>query len=83
LEVDEAMILRWLSYESNLKDINESDGLFTVEQIKNDTSLYINRSIELSLATFSNFVDFFEVKKRPIVLGSDHSKPLKKVIISK
>lgn len=78
LEVDEAMILRWLGYESNLKDINESNGKFSVEQIQKETSVHIDRSLELSLGSFSKFVDLFAMKNRPLALGSDHSKPLKK-----
>lgn len=72
LEVDEAMISRWLSYESNLKDINESKGEFSVLKIKTDTSQYVQRSIDLSLQTFSKFVDLFPMKTRPILLGSGH-----------
>jgi GMP synthase (glutamine-hydrolysing) len=83
LEVDEAMILRWLSYDSNLEDIKNSNGLFTVENIKEDTSKYLSRSIELSQNTFDSFVNMFNLGPRIIALGSDHSKPLKKSNIRK
>ncbi len=78
LEVDEAMILRWLENEANQKMIRESGDEFSIDKIKGDTNLYLNRSLELSGETFSKFVDLFPMKKRPVVLGSDHSKPLKK-----
>ncbi len=80
LEVDEAMILRWLSYEANLKDIENSQGQFSVPEIKLHTSQNINRSVELSCTTFSNFINLFAEKKPSILLGSDHSKPLKKTL---
>jgi GMP synthase (glutamine-hydrolysing) len=80
LEVDEPMILRWLANESNIRDIEASNGEFTIEKIKSETALNIQRSMHLSLETFSKFVDLFPIKKRPVVLGTDHAKPLKKTI---
>jgi hypothetical protein len=34
--------------------------------------------MELSVRTFAKFVELFALKERPLVLGSEHSKPLKK-----
>lgn len=79
LEVDQASILRWLSYDSILNEINLSNGELSVEQIKNDTQLYIDRSIELSRMTFDNFVNQFDLVNKSTIIGSDHSKPLKKI----
>ena len=81
LEVDEAMIYRWLEQESNIRDIESFGGEFTIEKIKSETALNIHRSMQLSLQTFSKFVDLFPMKKRPIVLGTDHAKPLKKSLL--
>ncbi len=78
LEVDQAMILRWLSDANNLKCILDSEGRFSIDQIKHDTELYLARSLDLSLQTFARFVDLFPMKKRPIILGSDHATPLKR-----
>jgi GMP synthase (glutamine-hydrolysing) len=83
LEVDQDMINRWLTDEKNLKCILESDGLFTIDQIKHDTELYLARSLELSLQTFSHFVDLFPMKKRLTVLSSDHAMPSKKCKIQR
>lgn len=79
LEVDEAMIHRWLSYESNLRDIESMNGAVTVDQINVDTSKYIQHSIDLSLQTFTKFVDLFGLPKRPIALGSGHGSPKKSI----
>jgi GMP synthase (glutamine-hydrolysing) len=71
LEVDEAMIYRWLENKKNQEEINESNGKFSVEQIKLETQQYLSQSINLSRQTFSKFIDIFELKERPILLGSD------------
>lgn len=81
LEVDEAMISRWLSYEKNLLDIQKSQGFCSVESIKTETPKYIDRSVEISLKTFSRFVNLFDNKERPWALGTDHAKPLKKKLL--
>jgi GMP synthase (glutamine-hydrolysing) len=78
LEVDEASINRWLTYEAILDTINDSQGAFSIETIREETKLHVSRSVDLSLETFENFVNIFSTKKT-IVLGSDHSKPIKKI----
>jgi GMP synthase (glutamine-hydrolysing) len=83
LEVDEAMILRWLTYPSNIEEIENSNNQFSINQIKSETNTYIQNSIELSQKTFSKYIDLFGMKERSICLGSDHSRPIDKIKSSK
>jgi GMP synthase (glutamine-hydrolysing) len=71
LEVDQAMIHRWLDNKNNQEEIKNSNDKFSINQIQNETNLHISRSIELSQKTFSNFIDLFALKERSILLGSD------------
>lgn len=80
LEVDAPMIHRWMSYEANLQMINQSNGEFSLEKIITDTNTYIQRSVDLSLQTFSNFVELFP-KKEKFALKSEHGIPQKKLKI--
>lgn len=80
LEVDAPMISRWLSYETNLLEIQESKGQYCALNIKTETERYIDRSVKISLKTFSNFVNLFDKEDRPSALGTDHAKPLKKTL---
>jgi GMP synthase (glutamine-hydrolysing) len=82
LEVDEAMILRWLSYDFNLNEIKKSNGILTVDKIIQDTQTHIHRSVELSVQTFNHFVDLFAIKKKSIALQSDHATPTSKLTIT-
>ncbi len=77
LEVDTAMINRWLDNPLNQQAIIESEGKFSAEQIRSDTSLYIDRSMDLSRKTFGQFINHFALPPRPILLGSHHSKNFK------
>lgn len=70
LEVDEAMILRWLNNPRNQQDIESSRGKVSVEQMKTDTAKYLQNSLSLSGQTFEKFIDLFEMKDRPIILKS-------------
>ncbi len=76
LEVDEAMILRWLKIPQNQEDLRSCAPL-TEEDIIADTTKYIARSLELSEQTFSQFISLFKLPERKIVLGSDHGKARK------
>jgi GMP synthase (glutamine-hydrolysing) len=71
LEVDRAMIHRWLENKNNQQAINSSNGKFSIEQIRLETEEYITHSMDLSRKTFDNFIDLFALKKRSILLGSD------------
>lgn len=70
LEVDEAMILRWLNNPRNQQDIESSGGKVSAEQMKADTAKYLQNSLNLSQQTFQKFIDIFEMKERPIILKS-------------
>jgi len=78
LEVDKAMIERWLLHPQNLLDINNSNGLYTTEKIVEETHLYLPNSLDLSKKTFQEFLNLFSEKQRKFLLGSDHAMPDKK-----
>lgn len=71
LEVDRAMIHRWLDNKNNQQQIANSNGKFSIEQIRFETEQNISHSMDLSRKTFSNFIEFFSLKQRAILLGSD------------
>lgn len=77
LEVDQAMILRWLEHPANQKDIESLQGKISAEQIRAETEKRIQHSIELSQKTFSKFIDLFHLPERPELLGSGHGKSIK------
>lgn len=70
LEVDEAMISRWLNNPRNQQDIESSGEKVSAEQMKSDTVKYLQNSLNLSQQTFQKFINLFEMKERPIVLKS-------------
>ncbi|MDD4974564.1 MAG: gamma-glutamyl-gamma-aminobutyrate hydrolase family protein [Bacteriovorax sp.] len=71
LEVDQAMIHRWLDNKRNQHEIANSNGKFSVAQIRLETEQYISHSMDLSRQTFSRFIELFTLRERPILLGSD------------
>lgn len=70
LEVDEAMILRWLSSQQNQAQYFSQCQLFDEQKIKEETKLYLEHSTDISKTTFNKFADFFQLKTKPIRLGS-------------
>lgn len=70
LEVDAAMISRWLNNPRNQQDILASNGKVSAEQMQADTALYLQNSLNLSQQTFKKFIDLFSLKERPIILKS-------------
>lgn len=81
LEVDEAMIHRWLENPLNYQDIIKSEGRFTIEDIRKQTDIHIQHSKNLSHQTFNKFIEHFALKDRPLLLGTDHAQPLKKKLL--
>jgi GMP synthase (glutamine-hydrolysing) len=81
LEVDHAMIVRWIHRPENQKliaDLQAAGHLeITQDNLIADTDSHILRSLELSHASFSRFIDIFKLPERPVVLGSTHGKPKK------
>jgi GMP synthase (glutamine-hydrolysing) len=70
LEADQPMIRRWLAREENQKLMRESGGLFTPSRLEADTQSCIERSLQLSSATFSKFIELFGEIDRHVILGS-------------
>lgn len=70
LEVDAAMILRWLNNPKNQQDILQSNGKVSESQMRADTAVYLQNSLNLSQQTFNKFIDLFAMKERPIILKS-------------
>lgn len=70
LEVDEAMILRWLNNPKNQQDILQLNGKMSAGQMRAETALYLKNSLNLSQQTFKKFIDLFALKERPIILKS-------------
>ncbi len=63
LEVDEAMILRWLKVPENRREIASLHGDIVPEQIHLQTSRYIDRLHELSDRVFGEFIELFGLNK--------------------
>lgn len=77
LEVDKAMIHRWLKVSSNQTMIEAAGGKPTVETIESETVQHIQRSLDLSRMTFEKFISIFQLPDRPELLGSGHGKSRK------
>lgn len=71
LEVDHAMITRWLARTDNRKII-QTESTRDVESMERDTAQLISRNLELSQRTFSKFIEIFQLPERPVLLGSTH-----------
>jgi len=72
LEVDQAMVTRWLKAPANQK-LMESENI-TAETIETDTAKYMEHSLNLSQQTFGKFIDIFGLPERSTFLGSGHGK---------
>ena len=70
LEVDQAMIQRWLVAPTNLKELEELKGIIDPDQIRAETPSFINELMSLSDRTFGEFIDLFERKEKTHVLPS-------------
>lgn len=77
LEVDEPMIKRWLENPINQEEILNSNGKFDLQNIQQQTSLYIDHSLKLSRETFLNFINLFGLPQKSVRLGYEHGKPPK------
>ena len=65
LEVDDAMILRWLKVPENRDEISKLHGDVDPDHIHAETPQYIGRLHELSEQTFSEFITLFGLQKIP------------------
>ncbi len=70
LEVDKAMIQRWLKIADNIQMLKDSKGLYSAEQILEGTEAHIHRNLKLAGDTFQKFIEIFQLPDRPILLGS-------------
>ncbi len=70
LEVDEALIRRWLSTPAMRKEIEVLDGAVETEAVLAQTKRYIGRSMRLSRAVFSTFISRFFGWRRRLALPS-------------
>ncbi|MGE0762408.1 MAG: type 1 glutamine amidotransferase [Bdellovibrionales bacterium] len=75
LEVDQAMILRWLARKENQAMLPASDRHQLSELIRTDTERHITRSLDLSTAVFGKFIEMFQLPEKQIILGSTHGGP--------
>lgn len=74
LEVDKAMVLRWLKIADNIQMLADSKGMYSAEEIIAGTEKHIARNLELAEKTFAKFIEIFQLPERPLLLGTDHAK---------
>lgn len=70
LEVDEAMIHRWLRIAENRREIAALGGATTPEHIHRETPEYIGRLQQLSEHVFGEFISLFGMKNKFLQLPS-------------
>jgi GMP synthase (glutamine-hydrolysing) len=70
LEVDEAMINRWLRVSENRNEIASLVGTIDPDRIQMETPTYIQRLYQLSDRVFSELIKLFGVPKRFLMLPS-------------
>jgi GMP synthase (glutamine-hydrolysing) len=75
LEVDKAMVHRWLRIADNIQMLKDSKGLYSAEEILAGTEAHIARNLELAQNTFAKFIEIFQLPERPLLLGADHANP--------
>jgi GMP synthase (glutamine-hydrolysing) len=64
LEVDKLLIERWLTIPANQQVLQEEAGRIDPEVIRRQTSVLVSELEELSQATFSRWIDRFEIGAR-------------------
>lgn len=72
LEVDEAMIERWLHVHSNQADLMSLGGPAHTERIRAATGKHIRHQTQLGKRVFSRYIELFSTKRRRILLDSGH-----------
>lgn len=70
LEVDQAMVKRWLKVPENIKEMIESHGKFSADQINSETEQHIERALSLAEQTFLKFAALFGKFEKQELLGS-------------
>lgn len=74
LEADAPMIERWMNNPKAQQELFREQHC-SMDGIRTDTEKYIEHSKRLARNTFSEFIRLFNLKERPILLGSGHGKP--------
>ncbi len=64
LEVDQAMVKRWLKIPTNIEDMIRSHGKFDAGIINEDTETHIGRALELGEQTFLKFAELVGLPER-------------------
>lgn len=80
LEADAPMIERWMNNPRNQQELFREENC-SMDGIRSDTEKYIDHSKGLARQTFSEFIRLFNLKERPVLIGSGHGKPTSKKII--
>lgn len=70
LEVDEAMIHRWLRTPSMAREVESLGGPDLLQRIEHQTHRHIGRSIELGNEIFGEFIRTFQTPRRTTTLAS-------------
>lgn len=70
LEVDEALIERWLQVPRYQEELDQLGAETSPQKILQETQAYVERSKQLSRRTFGEFLQLFGVKKRFRCLSS-------------
>ena len=74
LEVDQAMIDRFLEVPENRADVEKFGGKAAVAQMERETALHLAHSLELSAKTFRKFIQLFGLGERSPLTRSGHGK---------
>jgi len=72
LEVDEAMILRWLHLPEHQQELGRLKEIVSKDKIRQETQTWIRNSQKLSKSIFSEFIRLFEHTEKKTVLRSGH-----------
>jgi GMP synthase (glutamine-hydrolysing) len=75
LEVDKAMVHRWLKVADNIQMLESSKGMYSTEEIIAGTERHLARNLALAQNTFAKFIEIFQLPERPKLLGSEHANP--------
>ena len=75
LEVDQAMMGRFLQNPESRQEVEAFGGKQAIARMEHDTKIHLQRSIELSSATFRKFIELFGVESRSQFTRSGHGRP--------
>jgi len=70
LEVDAALIERWLSTPVHVHELEQLHGDINAEQIRQDTQSYINDSTDLGKRLFGAYIELFSSRTRRVAMPS-------------